>query len=65
MEFKTQELFHLLNYSESHEKVANFIFDEIKNTIMTYSYILIGLMVLVSLVEVAYLKSYVVRRKVI
>lgn len=65
LESKSEELYHLLNFSESHEKVIVLIYDEIMNNMNFLTVVIIVLTIALMGVEYAYLKNYFIRRKII
>ena len=62
---RAKDMSHRISYSQSHENVFEKFLDSISSKIMLFSFIVIGIMVVVGYMETLYLKNFMRRRKII
>ena len=62
---RAKDMSHRISFSQSHENVFEKFLDSISSKIMLFSFIVIGIMVVVGYMETLYLKNFMRRRKII
>ena len=62
---RAKDMSHRISFSQSHEKVFEIFLDSISSKVMTFSSIVIAIMILVGYMETLYLKNFMRRRKII
>lgn len=62
---KTNELSHLLNYSETHEKVITFYYNKLVSSITFFFMLFIIIMLVMLSIEYVYIKNFIKKRKFI
>jgi hypothetical protein len=65
IENKTEELYHLLNYSLSNEKLFSYLYENLIHNLRLYFIIIITITFAISFSEFVYLKNYFNKRKLI
>ena len=62
---RAKDMSHRISFSQSHENVFENFLDSISSKVMTFSSIVIVIMILVGYMETLYLKNFMRRRKII
>ena len=62
---RAKDMYHRISFSQSHENIFENFLDSISSKVMTFSSIVIIIMVLVGYMETLYLKNFMRRRKII
>ena len=62
---RAKDMSHRISFSQSHENVFENFLDSISSKVMTFSSIVIAIMILVGYMETLYLKNFMRRRKII
>ena len=62
---RAKDMSHRISFSQSHENIFENFLDSISSKIMTFSSIVIIIMILVGYMETQYLKNFMRRRKII
>ena len=62
---RAKDMSHRISFSQSHEEIFENFLDSISSKVMTFSSIVIVIMILVGYMETLYLKNFMRRRKII